>query len=140
MRSRWTSSTHYLDTLKQHVENPLWLQLGPEIYFTLWCRKNNLKSLASQGRNCVEFAFRPKSLSCYNMLVRSFVGFCVVMHLSLYHIAVSRVMYYLGNLARNGVTCNMIANQISAAKAPLVMIGLNLLVLSGRNVQYFLNQ
>ena len=94
--------------------------------------------LASSARERLQTAFRPKTMSCYRMLFRPFVAFCVILHLFLNDISVEHVLSFLEYLTRNGVTMNMIGNYISAAKAHFTMNGLDHSVWSHKNVKYFL--
>ena len=97
-----------------------------------------MRLLALGARKRLEFAFRPKTSACYTMLFRVFVAFCVVLHVSLYQVSTTHVLSYLEFLATNGVSCNMIANHISAAKAHFVMNNLDYSVWCHKNVKYFL--
>ena len=83
-------------------------------------------------------AFRPKAKRCYQLLFRNFVGFCVCAAISLRSVSLSVVMAYLEFLVSNGVSANMVANNISAIKANFVMYSLDHSFLDHPRVRYFL--
>ena len=76
--------------------------------------------------------------ACYNILIRTFVAFCVVLRLSLNDINIEHALSYLEYLTRNGVSFHMLANHVSAAKAQFAMRGLDCKVWSHDTVKYFL--
>ena len=78
--------------------------------FTLCCRQSETARFASGAKKHLRLAFRPKTSSCYTMLFRIFVAFCVLLKLSLTHISVENILSYPGYLARNGVTAQMTEN------------------------------
>ena len=93
--------------------------------------------LASSARGRLQSAFRPKTMSCYRMLFRLFVAFCVILQVSLTNVSMDHVLSFLEYLTRNGVIVNMIGNYISAAKAHFIMNNLDHSVWSHKTVKYF---
>ena len=84
----------------------------------------------------VELAFHPKTPRCYELLFRNFVGFCVCCSINVSTASLDEVMAYLEYLVENGVSANMLANNVSALKAHFVMLGLGYLLEHPR-VRYF---
>ena len=83
-------------------------------------------------------AFRPKTKRCYHLLFRNFVGFCVCAGISLENVSLCVVMAYLEFLVTNGVSVNMVANNVSAIRANFVIYSLDHSFLDHPKIRYFL--
>ena len=72
----------------------------------------------------VQQALRPKTSRCYDLLFRNFIGFCVCNKITITSISIDEIMAYMQYLVENGVSVNMVSNNISAIRAKFVMYGL----------------
>ena len=86
----------------------------------------------------VKSAFRPKTRRCYQLLFRNFVGFCCIADILIKDISLHSVMAYLEYLALNKVSVHMVANNVAAIKANLVMYGIDHSVMEHPRIKYFL--
>ena len=86
----------------------------------------------------VQQALRPKTARCYDLLFRNFVGFCVCNKINIIYITIDEIMAYMEYLVENGVSVNMVANNISAIRAKFVMYGLPHDLLHHPRIQYFI--
>ena len=84
-----------------------------------------LKSLALGAKKRLSTALRPRTDRCYTTLFRSFVAFCVCTKLNMFELNDSHILSYLEYLITQGVSVNMLANNISACRAKFVMHGLH---------------
>ena len=82
-------------------------------------------------------AFRPRTVRCYNMLFRSFVAFCMIMHVDLSNVSVSEALSCLEFLVENAVTVNMISNHVSAIKAMSIMYDVPYVSWDHPKIKYF---
>ena len=71
----------------------------------------------------VEAVFRPKARRCYQLLFRNFLAFCCLTNSLVKDVSLHSIMAYLEFLARNGVSVDMIANNVAANKADLGIYG-----------------
>ena len=94
--------------------------------------------LASGAKKRLKSAFRPKTQKYYQMLYRTFVAFCVHLDLFVFDVSVVHILSYLEYLVQNGVSANMLANHVSAAKANFTMYGLDYSLWEHPNIRYFL--
>ena len=82
----------------------------------------------------VKSSLRPKTKRCYELLFRNFVAFCICVNKSVHDINLGVTLAYL---AENNVSVHMVANNISAIRASLIMYGLDYLYLDHPRVRYF---
>ena len=67
--------------------------------------------------------FRPKTRRSYFLFFRNIIVFCVCLKVSLINLSVEIIVVYLEYLAEHGVTLNIIANNLSAILANLIIYG-----------------
>ena len=96
-----------------------------------------LTELKSKAASRVYQAFRPKTRRCYELLFRNFIGFCVISTLNVQSIQVQDIMAYLEYLVENGVSYNMICNNVSALKANFIMYDLEFHLLEHPCIRFF---
>ena len=99
--------------------------------------QNVLTALKSRAASRVSQAFRPKTRRCYELLFRNFIGFCQITKLNVKTMDVQDIMAYLEYLVENGVSYNMVANNISAIKANFIIYDLNFHILEHPRVRLF---
>ena len=97
-----------------------------------------LKGLALGAKKRLSTALRPRTDRCYTTLFRSFVAFCVCTKLNMFELNDSHILSYLEYLITQGVSVNMLANNISACRAKFVMHGLHFPLWDHPNVRYML--
>ena len=85
----------------------------------------------------VKSSLRPKTKRCYELLFRNFVAFCICVNKSVHDINLGVALAYLEYLVENNVSVHMVANNISAIRASLIMYGLDYLYLDHPRVRYF---
>ena len=73
--------------------------------------------------------YKPKTRRCYAWLFRNFLGFCVCSNIKVENISLQDFLAYLEYLVENGVSFNMVANNLSTLKASFIMHGLHNLLL-----------
>ena len=100
--------------------------------------QNALTALKSRAASRVSHAFRPKTRRCYELLFRNFMGFCVITSLNVQSIQVHDIIAYLEYLVENGVSYNMISNNISALKANFIMYDLRFHLLEHPRIRFFI--
>ena len=83
-------------------------------------------------------AFRPRTKKCYQLLFRNFVAFCIHAKISIQCISLSVVLAFLEFLAWNQVSVHMVANNVSAIKANLVLYGLDHTFMDHPRIKYFI--
>ena len=96
-----------------------------------------LTALKSKAASRVYQAFRPKTRRCYELLFRNFIGFCVITTLNVQSIQVQDIMAYLEYIVENGVSYNMICNNVSALKANFIMYDLEFHLLEHPRIRFF---
>ena len=99
--------------------------------------QNALAALKSKAASRVAQAFRPKTRRCYELLFRNFMGFCVLTSLNPQLMGVQDVIAYLEYLVENGVSYNMVANNISALKANFIIYDLKFHLLDHPRIRLF---
>ena len=83
-------------------------------------------------------AYRPKTRRCYQLLFRNFIGFCICSDINPSKISLQEVLAYLEYLLENGVSCNMLSNNISALKANFIMYSLQYELMDQPQVHLFI--
>ena len=86
----------------------------------------------------LHMAYRPKTRRCYQLLFRNFIGFCICSGIDPSKITLYEVLAYLEYLSENGVSCNMLANNISALKANFIMYSLQYDLMDQSQVRLFI--
>ena len=99
--------------------------------------QNALAALKSKAASRVAQAFRPKTRRCYELLFRNFMGFCVLTSLNPQLMGVQDVIAYLEYLVENGVSYNMVSNNISALKANFIIYDLKFHLLEHPRIRLF---
>ena len=83
-------------------------------------------------------ALRPKTRKCYHMLFRNFLAFCHCSKIQIAVVNLQHIMAYLQYLVENGVSVNMIANNVSALKSRFIIYQLNHSVFENPQITYFI--
>ena len=96
-----------------------------------------MSALKVKAAKRVELAFRPKTRRCYELLFRNIVGFCVCGAVNVSSPSLEDIMAYLEFIVENGVSANILANNLSALKAHFVMLGLKFSLFDHPRVKYF---
>ena len=90
-------------------------------------------------KKCLATALRPRTDQYYTTLSCSFVAFCVCAKMNVFKLNELHILSYLEYLIiTQGVSLNMLANNISACRAKFVMNGLYLALRDHSNVRYLL--
>ena len=106
------------------------------LYFVLG-RERPLATLMQRATTRVQQALRPKTSRCYDLLFCNFIGFCVCNKINIISISIDEIMAYMEYLVENGVSVNMVSNNISAIRAKFVMYGLPHDLLHHPRIAYF---
>ena len=99
--------------------------------------EKHLARLMAGASARVKSSLRPKTKRCYELLFRNFVAFCICVNKSVHDINVGVALAYLEYLVENNVSVHMVANNISAIRASLIMYGLDYLYLDHPRARYF---
>ena len=94
--------------------------------------------LKSKATSRLHIAYRPKTRRCYQLLFRNFIGFCICSDINPSKITLQEVLAYLEYLLENGVSCNMLSNNISALKANFIMYSLHYELMDQPQVRLFI--
>ena len=97
-----------------------------------------LSQLSVDASVRLKMAFRPKTSQCYRMLFRTFVAFCIVMKISVFHVDCKCILSFMECLVKQQTSVHMLSNYISAIKAMFVMFHLDYKVLEDPKIKYFL--
>ena len=92
----------------------------------------------SRAASRIAQAFRPETRRCYELLFRNFMGFCRVTRLNVQHVDLQNLIAYLEYLVENGVSYNMVSNNISALKANFIMYDLPFQLLEHPRIRFFI--
>ena len=93
--------------------------------------------LKAKASSRLHTAYRPKTRRCYQLLFRNFIGFCICSDIDPTEITLHEVLAYLEYLSENNVSCNMLANNISALKANFIMYSLQYELMEKPQVRLF---
>ena len=83
--------------------------------------REELAALKAKASSRLHTAYRPKTRRCYQLLFRNFLGFCICSDIDPSKITLHELLAYFEYLSENGVSCNMLPNNISALKANFIM-------------------
>ena len=97
-----------------------------------------LKDLALGAKRHLATALRPRTDHCYTTFFRSFVALGVCTKLNMCELNESHILSYLEYFITQGVSVNMLANNISACRAKFAMNGLHFALWDHPNVRYIL--
>ena len=100
--------------------------------------RDALTALKSRAASRVAQAFCPKTRRCYELLFRNFMGFCQVTRLNIQCIELQDLIAYLEYLVENGVSYNMVSNNMSALKANFIMYDLKFQLLEHPRIRFFI--
>ena len=100
--------------------------------------REELVLLKSKATSRLHIAYRPKTRRCYQLLFRNFIGFCICSNINPSKITLQEVLAYLEYLLENGVSCNMLSNNISALKANFIMYSLHYELMDQPQVRLFI--
>ena len=98
----------------------------------------HLARLTREATVTLNSALRPKTRKCYHMLYKNFLAFCHCARIPIASVNLHHVMAYLQYLVENGVSVNMVANNISALKASFIIYQLNHSVFENPQIAYFI--
>ena len=96
-----------------------------------------LARLSREANITLKSALRPKTSKCYHMLFRNFLAYCYCAKISIFKVDLSHIMAYLQYLVDNGVSVNMISNNLSALKASFIIDHLDHSVFQSQQISYF---
>ena len=97
-----------------------------------------LARLTREATVTLNSALRPKTRKCYHMLFKNVLAFCHCAKIAIPSVNLHHVMAYLQYLVENGVSVNMVANNISALKASFIIYQLNHSVFENPQIAYFI--
>ena len=96
--------------------------------------REELVLLKAKASSRLHMAYRPKTRCCHQLLL----GFCISSDINPSKISLQEVLAYLEYLFENGVSCNMLSNNISALKANFIMYSLQYELMDQPQVRLFI--
>ena len=106
--------------------------------YSLFAGQERIAGFIVGASTRIRDAFRPRTKKCYQLLFRNFVAFCICAKISIQCISLSVVLAFLEFLAWNQVSVHMVANNVSAIKANLVLYGLDHTFMDHPRIKYFI--
>ena len=97
-----------------------------------------LNQLSQAATQSLHQAYRPKTQRCYYILFRTFVAFCLFMHIKLVQIDINNILCFLELLCKNSVSAYMISNYLAAIRASFILYGLNDAALYHQRINLFI--
>ena len=107
--------------------------------YSLFAGQERIAGFIVGASTRIRDAFRPHTKKCYQLLFRNFVAFYICAKISIRCISHSVVLAFLEFLAWNKkVSVHMVANNVSAIKANLVLYGLDHTFIDRPRIKYFI--